>query len=195
MNTLWTDSADSDSGHESPPTKKKTSSQQVSLPPAVLGAGSSSGTSQAPSTPSTTAWPPSAGVTRLEIELPYGWRKEGVKRPPGGKKPNKWDFALLPPSNFVKKLWRPSQLGEYRAQNPDVQINSSVTNFLVPTGGRYIVVMDPVPKLIIPKLITGPPDVGAITPVQPYSPPVKLGSRRLSQTASRHDAADNMIDI
>ena len=55
--------------------------------------------------------------------------------------------------------------------------------------------MDPVPKLIIPKLITGPPDVGAITPVRPYSPPVKLGSRRLSQTASRHDAADNMIDI
>ena len=192
------DSADSDSGHESPPTKKKTS-QHVSLPPAVLGAGTSSGTSQAPSTPTSRAWPPSAGVTRLEIELPYGWRKEGVRRGPGGAKPNQWDFALLPPSNYVKKLRRPAHLEEFRAKNPDVQIDSSVTNFNVPTRGRFTVVMDPVPKLIIPKLITpklvaGTPDVGAVTPVRPYSPPVKLSSRSLCQAVTRDDSADGWVE-
>ena len=53
-----------------------------------------------------------------------------------------------------------------------------------------------VPKFVIPKLVGGTSDVGdASLPVRSTSPPVKLGARRLSQAASRLDAADNWVDI
>ena len=52
-----------------------------------------------------------------------------------------------------------------------------------------------VPKFVIPKLVGGTSDVGdASLPVRSTSPPVKLGARRLSQAASRLDAADNWVD-
>ena len=53
-----------------------------------------------------------------------------------------------------------------------------------------------IPKFVIPKLVGRTSDVGdASLPVRSTSPPVKLGARRLSQAASRLDAADNWVEI
>ena len=53
-----------------------------------------------------------------------------------------------------------------------------------------------IPKFVIPRLVVKTSDVGdASLPVRSTSPPVKLGARRLSQAASRLDAADNWVEI
>ena len=87
-------------------------------------------------------------------------------------------------------------------------MDATVTNFLAPKSGATVklvaavaavaaVAPEPVvPKFVIPKLVGGTSDVGdASLPVRSTSPPVKLGARRLSQAASRLDAADNWVDI
>ena len=103
-----------------------------------------------------------------------------------------WDFALVPPSNFIRKLRRKSQLEEYLAQNPEVRIDSAVTNFSVPKKGSAT---SEVVVVAAPKLVSGTPDVGeASLPARLSSPPVKLSARRLSQAASKDDAADNWIE-
>ena len=131
-------------------------------------------------------------MASLVIQLPYGWRKECVQRPPGGKKANHWDFALVPPSNFIRKLRRKSQLEEYLARNPEVPIDSTVTNFSAPKKGSST---SEVVVAAAPKLVNGTPDVGeASLPARSSSPPVKLSARPLSQAASRNDAADNWIE-
>ena len=96
-------------------------------------------------------------------------------------------------------------------------MDATVTNFLAPKSGATVklvaaaapklvipklvaavaaVAPEPVvPKFVIPKLVGGTSDVGdASLPVRSTSPPVKLGARRLSQAASRLDAADNWVD-
>ena len=68
-------------------------------------------------------------------------------------------------------------------------MDATVTNFIAPKSGATLEVA------VAPKLVSGTSDVGeASLPVRSTSPPVKLGARRLSQAASRHDAADNWVE-
>ena len=97
---------------------------------------------------------------------------------------------MVPPSNFIRKLRRKSQLEEYLARNPEVPIDSTVTNFSAPKKGSatFEVVV-----AAAPKLVNGTPDVGeASLPARSSSPPVRLSARRLSQAASRNDAFISM---
>ena len=75
-------------------------------------------------------------------------------------------------------------------------MDATVTNFLaLKSGSTFKLVAAAAPKLVIPKLVGRTSDVGdASLPVRSTSPPVKLGARRLSQSASRHDAADNWVN-